>query len=273
MPEAILFKVNDYQLDVAQEADAHMATAYLVALILKPKSRKYRRRRWLAFLGKEKDRLKKSGSWMNLSPLLRKAINKEFKSHGKSALKAKPSSHYLPSPKKAKDKSELRDIFSVGLLTMVLEEIHSQGTVATIEEAKEIVAERYDGGYWSSNSRSLGAAWGDYKSVAHLCAAWLRLLTERDTLHKDRRDAEIIKEKLPEFLAYAAHYQHFLTKAKASGRAFFNRHKRSLGEVKARNILHENAVWSVAELVEIKSLTKIGKLPAFGRRSVSASGI
>lgn len=276
MSGEIFLKVNDYQIDVKQEVDARIATALLVALILKPKnksaSQKYRRRRWLSFLGKEKDWLKKNGAWVNTPMPLRKAINKEFRSHAKSALKAKPPSHYLPGPKKAKAKSELRDIFSVGLLVLVLEQMHSHGSVATAEEAKPLIADRYDGEYWSSNSRSISGAWGKHKAVAHLCAAWLRLLTEHKKLRKDRRDINIVRKNLPEFLAYAGHYQHFLTKAKASGRAFFDRHKRSLGEVKARNILNEKQIWSVARLVEIKSLTPIGALPEFGRRPLDRSG-
>src|SRR5260370_30487168 len=98
------------------------------------------------------------------------------------------------------------------------------------------------------------------------------MLDEKNDLHKDRRAFGVMKENLVQLLTYAAHYEHLLTKAEATGRAFYDRHKKSLDEVKPRNFMKQTKLWSVGSLVEIRHLEQAGALPKRGLRPLHLVG-
>jgi hypothetical protein len=185
---------------------------------------------------------------------------------------ALPFNHYHPDAVEAKDTDQIRDILTAGLLVLTLEHLRAKDETPTIGEAKATIIELYESPFWSSNTRSLGILWGNYKPVAHLCAAWLRLLDEEEKLHKDRRAFDVLKGKFSLFLQYAAHYEHFLTLAKATGRAYYNRHDRTRSEGKSQNFMKTDQLWSIVDLVKLSPLKPPTALPKIGLRPHSPVG-
>lgn len=144
-------------------------------------------------------------------------------------LRSRPPNSYLrewSTKKVIQDSDPLRDIFSVGLYVLLLDELSRTRTVIKLEDGqKELHLQYKTGRCWVTNSDGFPKALKRLRPVAHLAAALVRLLNEQNNLSRDRTAFTTWRRHMPRYLELAKYYEDFLTVSKVTSRQSWDRHK------------------------------------------------
>lgn len=185
-------------------------------------------------------------------------------------LTALPANHYLPewgSEAKVSAASPLRDIFTVGLFVLILDDLQQQNTNVKIADAKEALHARYKTGQlWVTNTYDFPKVWGRLKPVAHLAAAVVRLLHEAKALKRSRKALTIWGQKMPRFLSLAKYYEELLIERKLAKRTSFDRHKAKFRAYRPVTLLKPQQLWRLPPLANVAKVKCLPALPPNDRK-------
>lgn len=186
-------------------------------------------------------------------------------------LKAFPTSSYLPewsSQANVTAAGPLRDIFSVGLFVLILDDLLRQSTSVTIGEAhRKLHAHYQTGQLWVTNSNDFPKAWARLRPVAHLAAALVRLLHEAKALTRQRGAFTEWRKQMPKFLALAKYYEELLIERKVSQRASWDRHKARPRVSTSLPLLNPCQLWRLPTPAKVAKVRCLSALPTNDRKA------
>ncbi len=284
-----LLNLKTHNLDFNNEAEARLIGVLLLPYLLEPRlsdtgkkpnkkdeqrlEQQRRRVRWI-FLSRELSRFKKADKLKELDVTVRKSLKGELsRKTGTLAYAGKPKD-YLPAiarDHKPKQSDPLRQIFTAGLMVLILEYMHAvEKVVPQMGLAFNRLYDTYQTNtLWVVNTDKTPKAWGRNMRASHLAAAWVRLLIEKKRLQNSRKAFLTLQRNLPTFLAYARHYENFLTVEKITGQTKYDHQDRDADEISRHPILKPELLWTVRDVAPDVQVAAIAALPTEGVREKS----
>lgn len=188
-------------------------------------------------------------------------------------LKSQPPNSYLRewgSKKVTRDTGLLRDIFSVGLYVLVLDDLSKDNAVIKKADGKQALQDQYQTGhFWVTNADRFPKALKRFRPVAHLAAALVRLLDEHNCLTRDRKAFTTWRRHMPRFLLLAKYYEEFLTVKKVTGRRTFDRHKARYRASTPAALYKLEEVWCLPPIDGVSQVQRMPRLPVQDRKAAA----
>lgn len=285
---ALELKIEAVELRPGQLWDDRFLRARIISLLLCPTLRKPRRvlryEDRNAYL--ERERIlevfvaevvttfrKEQARGKALAPADARRLSRLLKDTPKRTLHlllAHPPAYYLPEwdiTNRSDDVEALREIYSVGLLVLILDELAQTSGSVRIEDAKASLYLRYKTGrFWAANSDSFPKAWGRLRSVAHLCAALVRILREQRSLKRHRAAFTVMRRNMTSFLVLAKYYEELLTEKPLQIRMKWNIDKARNEKARIAPLMKSSDLWRLPSTLKTSGIKPMEKLPKVGRR-------